>query len=127
MKKCLVTFLLGVACSAALPAEWVLLGSTDWALWEGLAGTREVSTTRGGKPAVVAAGRVTDKKSKLITFEKWYVTVEDCRAGHGKLVTIDMDGNFKHETQFVLTGGSIASSLADMLCYVVDQVDKKGI
>ena len=107
--------------------EWVTLAGTDQFTWEGHAGTVRATTTRGGTQVVVAQGRVTDKKTTVVTFQKWYVSVTDCRAGNGKLVTLDMEGNFQGENDFVLHGGTVASSLAEMLCSDVINNDKKGI
>lgn len=127
MKRAFVSVLLTVAGASAQCADWLELASTSEMVWEGRVGSREFSATRGGKRIVVAAGRTTDKNTKQMNFEKWYVEVEDCKRGHGNLVTLRMDGTFSFENQFVLKGGSVASGLAEMLCWLVFETDKKGI
>lgn len=122
--------MLALACLTAhaqQQSDWVLLTSTDTTKWEGRVGSREFSKTRGGKEIVVAAGRVINKKTTTIEFEKWYVSVEDCEAQQGKLVTLDMSGKYKYETDFVSKGGSVASMLAEMLCYAVEQRSSKSL
>lgn len=127
-KKFLAVFLVSV-CSIghAQKPDWVKLAETDEMVWDGRVGTREFGKTRSGKEMVVATGRTVDKKTKRITFEKWYVLVDHCRAGQGQLTTVDMDGAYKYETDFMFKGGTVASSLAEMLCYAVSDRDGKGI
>lgn len=127
MKRVFVGTLLSILWATAQSADWIELASTDKSVWEGRAGTRAFSTTRGGKKIVAAEGRVTSKQTNQITFSKWYVEVDHCRAGYGKVVTVSMDGDFKFDNEFVLNGGTVASSLAEMLCYAVAEADKRGI
>jgi len=121
----ILSFLLSAGVEAA--GEWISLSSTDAYTWEGRAGSLERTVTRGGKQVATASGRVINKKTSQISFEKWYVTEADCRAGYGKLITLNMDGDFQYESEFVETGGTVASSLASMLCSIVKQADAKGI
>lgn len=125
MKKIFATFLCLIAITATA-ADWLPLSSTDDLIFEGRAGSREFSTTRGGNQIVIASGRVINKKTQKITFEKWYVGVDECRTGYGKIVTLNMDGSFSFENNFVLKGGSVASILADVLCYGVFEADKEA-
>lgn len=107
--------------------DWLEITSTDAGIWEGRAGTREYATTRGGLPIVVANGRVRWIKDKSIDLVRWYVTVQDCKKGYGKVVTLDMSGNFRWENDYVKNGGTVASAIGEMLCYPVDQQTLKGI
>ncbi len=118
---------LTLACTASDAADWILLAATDDVKWEGRSGSVEFSTNRGGVPIVSSSGRVHDLTSGRIEFERWYVTKGDCRKGYGKVVTTDMSGAYKFETDFVLDGGSVASSLAGVLCSAVAVMDAKGI
>lgn len=112
----------------AIAAEdWIVIASTDAMLWEGQARSLHAAKNNGGQDVVVASGRVIDKASKSIQFERWYVTISACRIGSGKLVTTDLAGTFQFENDFVLKGGNVASSLADMLCSYVLEADSKGI
>ena len=82
-----------------------------------------------GAKIVAAAGRMFDKGTETYKFRKLgtsrsTVAVTDT----GKVVTAEMTGDFLvYETDFVLEGGSIASSLADSLCWYVNRFDEKGI
>ncbi|MBN8816897.1 MAG: hypothetical protein J0J06_15800 [Sphingomonas sp.] len=121
------------ACLALLPVkvvaadDWIKLAESDNGTWEGRRGSAHFSKNNSGEEVVVASGRMTDLRTKQIYFEQWYVRVSACRNGSGKLVTADISGNFKWDTDFVLNGGNIASSLADMLCSFVQERDGKGL
>ncbi|WP_354286830.1 hypothetical protein [Sphingomonas sp. UYEF23] len=119
--------LLSFSAQANAASDWILLASTDTMVWEGRAGTLHLSKNNSQQDISVANGRATDTKYKRITFERWYVLVSACRNGSGKLVTTDMDGTFKFDTEFVLKGGSVASSLADMLCGFYTDAEGKGL
>lgn len=112
---------------AAVTSEWVLIASTDTMKWEGRAKSWSQTKTNAGKDVAVATGRSTELKNRMISFEKWYVSIAECRAGSGKVITTDMAGNFKYDNEFVLQGGSVASSIADMLCSFILENDGKGL
>lgn len=111
----LLTIFLSFSTLAA--EDWIKIAETDDTLWEGRAGSRIPATTKSGKEISVASGRIFDRKEKRFDFVKWYVSVEDCYNGYGKLVTLNMQGEYRFENDFVEKGGSVASSLASMLCY----------
>jgi hypothetical protein len=127
MRRSLVAFALSLAPLAGHANDWIVLGETDRMVWEGRAGTRDFDKNRGGEPIITAAGRTREKVSNRISFVRWYARVDDCRLQYGKLVTTDMGGTFLREADFVLGGGTIASSLAEVLCHAVSETDRKGI
>ncbi len=112
---------------AATGGDWIMLASADTLKWEGRAGSWTQSKNNSGQAVAVASGRVTDTKTTMITFERWYVPITACRAESGKVTTTDMAGNFKYDNDFVLKGGSVASSIADMLCSFIIANDGKGL
>jgi hypothetical protein len=116
-----------IGARAAGDSEWILLAYTDDMTWEGHAGSLHSATNNSGEEISTAFGRATNKHTKRIDFEQWYVRVSDCHSGSGKIATTDMKGNFKYDTDFVLKGGSVASELADILCYPVVESDRKGM
>lgn len=115
------------SANAATGSEWIVLASANTMKWEGRAGSWTQSKNNAGQAVAVASGRVTDSKTSEITFERWYVPVTACRAQSGKITTTDMAGNFKYDNDFVLQGGNVASSIADMLCSFVIANDGKGL
>ena len=116
-----------ILSGSAFAQDWIDLASSDAGFWEGRAGTMDFATTKGGIPIATASGRIRWTKDKSVDFVRWYVAVDHCKKGYGKLVTLNMSGEFKYENDYVKNGGSIASSIGDVLCSGVEQRDLKGI
>lgn len=114
--------LVAICATHANADDWLEVGNTDALLWQARTGSGVMSKNRGGKPLVVAAGRIYDKSAKSYNFVKWYVTLDHCAAGSGKLVTLNNDSEFKYENDFVFKGGSVASSIAETLCGVATSI-----
>ena len=121
-----------VLCATAVSSfgqtpDWLRLAETDDFRWDGRAGTLISTINKNGQDIFVASGRLFNKKTTAFSFEKWYATSADCAQGAGKLITTDMQGNYKSETDFVDKGGSVASALAETVCSVQKANAKKGI
>jgi hypothetical protein len=80
-----------------------------------------ITTTDGGKQAARVIGRDVDSSTTQVSVEIWYVTTPECDNGYGNLVTLDIDGNFKYENPFADGAGSVASSIAKVICGVYEQ------
>ena len=106
--------------SAVMAADWVPLDNTDEMTWEGKAGSLKISTNNSNETVATAMGRFTGKDRK-VEFEQWYVRKKDCSRGAGKIVTTDLDGNFRFENDFLIGGGTVATSIAEMLCSIFSQ------
>ena len=98
-------------------ADWIIIAESNSIIWEGRSGSLHETKNNSNDVISAASGRTTDKASRNIRFEQWYVRVKDCYRGVGKIVTADIDGNFLYDTDFVIDGGNVASSIAEMLCY----------
>ena len=107
--------------------DWIKITESDGNRYDGKAGTREFSTNRAGKQIITAFGRTYAKSDKKYDFVRWYVTVEDCKAGYGKLVTLKMNGDFWFDNDFVENGGTVGSRVAEILCYPVKEEQSKGV
>lgn len=132
MYKKAIRVLIAVVCftstTVAVASDtWILLAETDDFRWDGKAGTLTATTNNGKQIVYSALGKITDKKTTRISFERWYVRKVDCQKGTGKLVTTDVNGDFKFDSDFVLDGGSVAATLADMLCGFGNSVQDKGL
>jgi hypothetical protein len=133
--KCVVSLFLSITLSnhntAHAQQEWYEVGSTDESIWEVQSGSFEETRTKGGDPIVVMISRVTNKSTKRIDLRKTYVPVASCEKRMGKVVTLDLDGKFRYENDFLIGGGTIASGLAEFVCEVhsirVKAAEKKGI
>lgn len=117
-----------VCCSAsAQDSAWIELAiSKDSDLtYSAKAGSWRIQKNKQGKQASTFTGRVTSKKADSVEFNNWYVTLEDCEKGQGKLTALAVSGSFKYETDFVSDGGNIASAIASMLCELAKQGAKQ--
>ena len=122
LKKIFITFfVLCIAAHAYAESDWVLIAASDdnINIWEGRKKSQEDTTTKGGIKISVFSGRIFNKKEKSYTFQKWYVSHEDCIAGYGKVVSLDIQGKYQHENDFVINGGNVASAVAEIACYPV--------
>ncbi|MDM1715571.1 hypothetical protein [Thiopseudomonas alkaliphila] len=83
-------------------------------------GSFEFSKTKGGTPIAVVVGKITDTKSANISLYKWYVSLEDCQRKMGKVVSLNVNGEFAFENDFVFGSGSIATVMAETICGVAE-------
>ena len=116
-----------VRAQQKLESEWVLIvqNSDDTRFYSGKKGSYELTTTKGGAQVAMILGQTDDKKSKNVTFRKWYVTTADCDAGLGKLVILKLNGDYDTETDYVAKGNNIASGIGDMICGIYLSNKKK--
>jgi hypothetical protein len=97
--------------------NWVLISRAKTVVYEARVGSFERTLTEGThEPLVTLTFRVRDSRNARIDFEKNYVRLADCEAGFGKLVTTDLNGRAKYDSDFVTDGGNVASTIADTLC-----------
>jgi len=111
----LLPLLLGVAYVQA-QSEWLNVSNSDDNAYDIKSGSLEETMTKAGVEVATVIGRVNNLKTKRIDLEKWYVSVTDCNRELGKLVTLDLDGQYKHENAFVFEGGNVSSRIAQMIC-----------
>lgn len=127
MKAFFVAGVMMFSATTAFCQDWTNITSSEEREYDGRRGTREFGSTKAGTPVTIAQGRVFDLKAKSYRYEKWYVTVADCKAGYGKLVVTTMSGDFSFEAEYVTKGGSVSSQIGDMLCYPVKEQIGKGV
>lgn len=109
--------LMVLTCPQALgQPEWLNVSNSDENAYDIKTGSLEELKTKGGVDVAIVIGRVSNRKTRQIDLEKWYVSVADCDRELGKLVTLDLDGKYKFENDFVFEGGSVASRIAEMIC-----------
>jgi hypothetical protein len=96
--------------------EWTTLVYNDTYIYDARTRSGELRKTDTGIPIVEILGRMISKQTGTYTFTRWYVTVKDCRARWGTLVTTNMNGDIVQTAEFLEHGGSAASILAIKLC-----------
>lgn len=120
MKKLIAGLLLSAGLHAAYAAdadEWMRITSNSGAVYDVKMGSVEFAKTNNGSPIVVGLFRITTSE-RVITFEQNYVRLYHCGVGYGLLVTTDLEGKPRYQTDFVSGGGTIASGIAKFLCDV---------
>ena len=127
MKKIILAGAMMLGATSAFCQDWINITSNDTTRYDGRAGTRLLGKTKAGTPMVIAQGRVFNTIEKSYSYQKWYVSLADCKAGYGKLIVLKLDGEFYLETDFVENGGSVGSAIAEMLCTPVKEQIGKGI
>lgn len=116
-----------VSFSAFAEKNWIDLAvSDDGTKWEAKPGSFEFTKNRSGIPIAVLTGRVVNSKPSTIDLRKWYVTAGDCKNKMGKLISLDVSGEYQYETDFLFDSGSVASSIAQFICEVADESIKKA-
>lgn len=121
-----VLFLL-VSFSAFAEKKWISLAVLDdGTKWEAKPGSFEFKKNRSGIPIAVLTGRVVNTKPSTIDLRKWYVTAGDCKNKMGKLVSLDVSGEYQHENDFLFDSGSVASSIAQFICEVAEESIKQA-
>ena len=93
-----------------------------------LRGSYGLSRNKGGDQIAVITTRSVNKKSDRVFLQKSYVRTRDCAAKQGKIVSLSMDGEFLYENDFIFDAGTIATSIAEMICliYAADQAERDG-
>lgn len=111
--------------------NWIRVAETDDSAWEVKPGSYEAGQTKGKQDIAVVIGRINNSKTKQVTVGKWYVTLSDCSREMGTIVTLDLDGKFRFENDFVFGAGSVATAIAESICAAhaleVKSRDQKGI
>lgn len=105
-------------CTSTHADNWIPTANSDSADFSILKGSFIVSKNKAGEEVATVTGRIRGTATKTVVLEKWYVKTADCAQKQGKIVTVDMDGKFKYENDFVFEAGSIASVNAELICIV---------
>ena len=71
--------------------------------------------------------RYFDKQTKKITLNKIYVATSDCIKHSGKIITLNMDGEYQFENDFVFGAGSIGTGNAEFICAVYESVKAENL
>ena len=122
-------FVLGFFCftNAQAQSEWTNVAtSKDGTKWAIQNGSFEFSKTKAGIPIAAVVGRISDPNRNSVSLNKWYVSAEDCSKRMGKVVTTNVSGEYRFESDFVIGSGNIASAMAEAICNVADYIIKQN-
>ncbi len=128
IRELATVFVIALA-SPVFAQEWIQVASNnDGDVWSIKAGSFELTRNRSGQEIAVVLGSTHVSSTNRITYRKWYVTGQDCIAGLGKMVTLDVTGEFRFDSDFVKSGQSIAAAIADTICglYAIERRNRQG-
>ena len=94
--------------------------------WDVQNGSFRFMTVRSGDAVAAVNGRVFTASTKRIDVYQWYVKVNDCVNRIGGMVTLNARGEFVFENDFTFGAGSIASTIAELICGVAQDQAKKA-
>ena len=116
MKK-LVSIFVFLTLSLPLLADesWIYIASSAESIWYGQPGSFEEVNTKAGVPIAAILGKIQNTKTSHIDLYKWYVSLSDCERNLGKLVTLDIDGNYRFDNDYVKGSGNVASQIAEFI------------
>lgn len=125
-----VIFAVVLSCATTLAhsqSEWIniAVSSEDNLRWDVRPGSLEFSMTKGGTAIAVVIGRITDTRTSRIDLYKWYVSGTDCKKQMGKVVSLNVEGTYQFENDFVFGSGNVASAMAEAICGAADYTIKK--
>jgi len=123
----IVTILICGCGSSFSQSDWINIStSKDDTTWDIKPGSFEFSKTKAGVPIALVVGRTKNPDTSQISLYKWYVTINDCKKQMGSIVSLNIDGTYFHENEFVFGSGNIASSLAETICSVAEYSEKRA-
>ena len=132
MKKLFIFIAISFSVSAYAD-DWIKLTETadKSAEYYGLKNSYALRTNKKGEEIVVWTEKQNDRQTSIITIGKLYVRTKDCQAKQGKAVSVNLDGDFLSDFDFIFGAGSVGAFRAEMLCdiYLTNKKDKmeKGI
>lgn len=104
---------------------WVHVTSSDDVSFSAREGSFELTKAKNGTSVASILGQYAFIKTKIVAYNKLYVSTNDCAKGYGKLVLLDLDGNYSSESDFVSKGENLGSNVADFICAVYQSVLEK--
>lgn len=99
---------------------WVEIARYEDSIWHVKSGSLEFGKTKGGTPIAAVIGRVSNFKTSEVALSKWYVSAVDCKRKMGKVITLNISGDYQFENDFVEGAGTIATAMADAICGAAD-------
>jgi hypothetical protein len=101
---------------AAMGDDWVtIVAVEDGPSLELKSKSLEYEKTVGGTVVAMMTVRMTASR-QIIMLRKWYVSANDCAKEQGRIVVVNIFGEYMYESDFVFGGGNINSFIAELIC-----------
>lgn len=102
--------------SAIASDSWIVVGKSDRSTFYIYRGSLSVGATQDGQRIFYVAGKYESHATKESLIQIWYIPVQDCVSGSGKLYITDSTGKQVTNIDFKPGDESIAASLARLIC-----------
>lgn len=102
--------------------DWTPVATDGNSSWEIKNGSFALTSNKMGDSIGLVIGRVVNPKTSKIALYQWYVKSNDCAKKMGALVFSSVSGDFLFQTDFVDSGGTIASGVAETICRITESM-----
>ncbi len=98
-------------------AAWSLISTSSTEEFWGEDNSLQVGKTPSGIGAASIVGKRVDRARRTVNIEQWYVSIVDCDAKRGRIVTTTPDGNqYIRHHDFVFGIGTAQAINAQVIC-----------
>lgn len=122
MKKLALCTLITLVCGSVLAEDWIHSAGNDEADFFIKPGSLSFSKNKSKENIAVVTGKLVMKPSTQTTFFKWYVRLAECESKQGKIVSLNLSGEYQYENEFIVGSGTIASINAQSICSAADYI-----
>lgn len=116
MNKSLLAVALCLSCGMTQAEDWFRVAWNKNIEIHIKPGSFATTKTRDGTVVYRVAGKMTVLSNDDITVNQWYVSQVDCLSGYGSLVTLDMSGTIRYQTDYLDGDGTVGGRLATAIC-----------
>ena len=117
--KTMLFFLIALLFTPAFAQEWIKVAETPNNNFYIKERSGEIITNNNKPYLMIVLGKSENKKNKEVETLFWYVPIEACVVGKGKLGLASLDGTLQGEHQFTLGGEDVGSLIAGIMCHAV--------
>lgn len=111
--------LLGTAGPLAMAegdVRWQMLAQSDDEEWSSQRDSMTVNSRGSSTTFIAINGRMFSKKTRHVDLVQWTVTLDDCHADYGKLITSDMSGKYVVPFDYAKSSVTFESITAQAIC-----------
>ena len=96
--------------------RWQMLAQTDEEEWWSQRNSMTVDASGSSSTLIAINGRMLSRRTQHVDLVRWAVTLSDCRADSGKLITSDMSGKYVVPFDYMKGNATFESITAQAIC-----------
>jgi len=105
-----------LSATAEGDVRWQMLAQTDEEEWWSQRDSMTVDASGSSSTLIAINGRMLSKKTRHVDLVRWAVTLSDCHADSGKLITSDMSGKYVVPFDYTKGNATFESITAQAIC-----------